>query len=114
MMAKTSLAAPAPVEPFTIGDHVTWASQANGSTLVKTGTIVGIVPPETVLWRFLQRHDASLSCYDQTPIEKGSRGRIETSYLVAVSVQTRAGNILKRQRLYWPRTKALRLHEGAQ
>ena len=113
-MTKTAMTASTPTEPFRIGDHVTWASQANGVTRIKTGIIVGVIPPETVLWRFLQRHDASLSCYDQSPIDARSGSRLEVSYLVAVTMQTRTGKIVKRQRLYWPRVTSLHLQGATQ
>jgi hypothetical protein len=30
---------------FAVGDRVTWRSQANGSWLVKVGTVIHVVPP---------------------------------------------------------------------
>ena len=111
-MAKTAVVTQAPTQTFHIGNLVTITSQANGSTLIKPGTIVAIVPPNTELWRFLQTHEALCEPhYDHAPIEKGGRGRKDISYLVAVSVQTRAGTLSKRQRLYWPRVKNLRRAE---
>ena len=109
-MMKTALVTPTPAQTFLIGDRVTWTSQSNGTTRVKTGTIVGAVPVGISFNRFLSTHNA-LYQYDLAPID-GKFGRKDISYLVAVSVQTRAGTIRKRQRLYWPRVKNLRLQGG--
>ena len=108
-MMKTALVTPTPAQTFLIGDRVTWTSQSNGTTCVKTGTIVGAVPAGISFNRFLSTHNA-LYQYDLAPID-GKFGRKDISYLVAVSVQTRAGTIRKRQRLYWPRVRDLRRAE---
>ena len=104
---ETALVTPPPVNTFCLGDRVTWMSQSNGTIRIKTGTIVGAVPAGMSFHRFLSTQNA-LSQYDCAPID-GTFGRKDISYLVAVSVQTRAGTLRKRQRLYWPRVKTLRL-----
>lgn len=83
---------------FAVGDLVTWQSQAQGSTVTKSGTIIAIVPPETDPNKAIPP-----DLQDKVRQFDASGTRKETSYLVAVP--TPKG---KSCHLYWPRVKHLR------
>lgn len=91
-----------PEKEFTVGDLVTWVSQAQGSTVTKTGEIVAIVPPGT--------HPNEVvppDLQDKVRQFDASGTRKEASYLVAVP--TPKG---KSCHLYWPRVRHLRKISG--
>lgn len=76
------------VRGFTLGAKVQWRSQAQGSTLLKEGEVVGIIPPgerpDPVQFPALYRGTGP------------GYGRSEFSYVVKVGYK-----------LYWPRTSLL-------
>jgi hypothetical protein len=84
---------------FNIGDKVEWASQSQGYTATKIGTIVATVPAG----EHPQRDDfpdlfAGAGC--------GLMGRKHESYVVAVQFP-------RSVRHYWPRVKNLKLVAAA-
>ena len=97
---------------FAVGEKVTWTSQANGIERTKMGTIIGIVPPNTSLYRYLDgRADCERQHYNRNNLSLGYV-RAEQSYLVAVAMVTRTGKPKKRAKLYWPRVGLLQKSEA--
>lgn len=98
IFAKFKLMDGSPANEFAVGDLVTWKSQAQGSTVTKSGKVVAIVPPGT------DPHKAiPPDLQDKVRQFDASGTRKETSYIVAVP--TPKG---KSCHLYWPRVKNLR------
>lgn len=95
-------------QPFRLGDHVTWTSQANGSAITKTGEIVSIVPANMPLYTWLRRAGLAGKMYDRTPLDGASGGRVRESYLIAVTTMSPTGKVRPRQKLYWPDVRRLR------
>lgn len=96
---------------FAVGDRVTWSSQAKGLTRAKTGTVVGLVPAQMNLWKFIAAHEDQYRPYDTNNFalipDSDACYRTAVSYLVAVTIQTSTGKIRRRQKLYWPRAEFL-------
>lgn len=78
------------------GDRVAWTSQANGSEIQKTGTVLAIVPPLTLPEQCIPANVVLPNHGDL---------RRELSYVVSVRVG-------RRNVAYWPRTSALREVKG--
>lgn len=80
---------------FTIGDAVTWSSQAAGISKIKHGTVVQVVPPKTYPEReqFVQLYRGS----------GVGLSRDHESYVVRVPGKTEKSS----GKLYWPRANAL-------
>lgn len=77
---------------FTLGQTVTWASQANGSTTTKTGAIVEVVPAGSrVSARHWEQMDAS------------GLPRDHESYIIRVPGKTERS----KGKLYWPHVSKL-------
>jgi hypothetical protein len=99
---------------FKVGDWVTWKSQANGSTRVKMGRVVGVVPAKhhKLTYRGLKYYVDGLSPsevnqqYNTGPIDAGGIGRDHESYLVRVSPPDKSK---AKPKLYWPRVVGLKL-----
>lgn len=90
-----------------IGDMVTWESQANGVKLRKSGTVVGIVPPNVSVWNYIEAH-AALYTYNFARISGDSGARQVESVLVVVPMRTKSGKEKRRQMLYWPDMRGMR------
>jgi hypothetical protein len=82
---------------FNVGDAVTWTSQANGSTRIKTGVVEAVVPPKAYPDR---------ECFPQLYRGRGpGLWRDHVSYVVVVPGMTSKSGGTS----YWPRAAALRL-----
>lgn len=83
-----------PQQRFTVGQVVMWASQANGSWVIKTGEVTVVVPP------------------GKAPGggDFGIIGRDSESYLVKVTPVGKRGP--RKPRIYWPLVSKLKLGRG--
>ena len=75
---------------FEIGDTVEWESQSGGKIRRKVGTIIKIVPADTVQHMGIDFPEDLLCMFD-------GMSRIHESYLVQVG-----------RKIYWPRVKWLK------
>jgi hypothetical protein len=93
---------------FKIGDEVTWKSQANGSSVVKTGLVFCVVKAGQPMNRVKAQSALSAQYCDSATwaTDFGGFPRKEQSYLVVVP-----GSVTRAPRVYWPRTSALSLIE---
>lgn len=87
---------------FSVGDWVSWVSQAQGTWLKKTGEIVAVIPANVPYWKWRNNTDFDQADYI-LHTDLGSTMRKEISYLVAVPSKSGKG----KPHLYWPRTWAL-------
>lgn len=85
---------------FTIGDNVSWTSQAQGYERNKTGTVVAVIMPHA---SFTNKHHESFP--DLFKNSGVGSPRDEISYIVSVP-QGKTGKAKPKH--YWPRTSALR------
>lgn len=99
------------MQPFMLGDAVTWTSQSQGVIRTKTGTVIGIVPPNVSPWRILEKQGAALTALDGSYLD-GAYVRSVESYLIRVAVFTDHGKPRRRSRVYWPLVRLLRKVEG--
>jgi hypothetical protein len=74
-------------EVFSIGNVVTWRSQAQGSAKTKVGTIIEVVPPDT-----------RPSTAGRPGLNECGYGRNHVSYIVEVTT----GKQKQGKRHYWP------------
>jgi hypothetical protein len=81
-------------EVFSIGNVVTWRSQAQGSAKTKVGTIIEVVPPDT-----------RPSTEGRSGLNGCGCGRNHASYIVEVAT----GKQTQGKRHYWPVVSALKL-----
>ena len=94
---------------FSVGDKVTWTSQAHGTRKTKIGEIAAVVPAGDRSGRPIYRlQDERPGKYLATHIDTNWATRDEESYLVAVESGNTKGTIW----LYWPRVSWLRKVEG--
>lgn len=90
------------MSPFILGQIVQWVSQGSGTSALKEGTIVAIVPegvyPHTVAQQFGD-------FYNTKPLRGFGLPRKGETYLVAVR------NGKGKAKLYWPRVAKLAIVE---
>ena len=80
------------MKTFKMGDRVKWESQAAGSSAVKIGEVIMVVPPGKV----------------PEGIKGAGMARNHESYVVSASVELASGK-MSRKRTYWPLPSKLEL-----
>lgn len=85
---------------LSVGDIVTWTSQANGSTIEKRGEVVIVLPAGKQRRHYMNQPAGS---WDLSPMNGAQQTRNHESYLVLV--RPAKGNA--KPKLYWPMVKAL-------